>query len=62
MSKLKSIRVLKCIKQNDFAKMLGITPQYLSKLESGKVDLKRSFMVKASTILSTPVQELFFDN
>lgn len=59
--KLRLKRIEKEIKQQDFAKMLGITPQYLRKIEKGEVDIKRSFMLKASNILETSVEELFFN-
>ena len=59
--KLKLKTIQKGIKQQDFAKMLGITPQYLRKIEKGEVDIKRSFMLKASNILETSVEELFFN-
>lgn len=58
--KMKAKRVEKNIKQGEFAKMLGITPQYLRKIEKGDIDVKRSFMLKVSELLDTPVQDLFF--
>lgn len=59
--KLKSIRVGMGIKQNEFAKQLGITPQYLNRVEKGLVDPRRNLMIKISKALNTPVQELFFN-
>lgn len=59
--KMKAKRIEKDIKQQEFAKMLGITPQYLRRIEKGEIDVKRSFMIRASRLLDTPVDELFFD-
>lgn len=58
--KLKSIRVLKGIKQGEFAKELGITPQHLCKIEKGEVEPRRDLMKKISTILGLTIQEIFF--
>lgn len=58
MHKLKSERVLKGIKQMDMAQKLGITPQYLSRIESGKVDIKLSTLKKIANILEVPVSDL----
>lgn len=59
--KLKSIRVGKGIKQNELAKVLNITPQYLGMIENGKAEPRRSMMISISKILNVPVQELFFE-
>lgn len=56
--KLKAERVLKGIKQMDMAQKLGITPQYLSRIESGKVDIKLSTLKKIANILEVPVSDL----
>lgn len=58
MNKLKSVRVLKGIKQGEMAEVLGISQQYLSKLESGRVDIKLSMLLKIASILEVPVTEL----
>lgn len=58
MNKLKSVRVLKGIKQSDMAEMLGITQTYLSRLESGRVDIKLSMLLKRAYILGVSVGEL----
>lgn len=57
---MKLVRIKKEIKQRDFARMLGITPQHLRKIEKGEVDIKKSFMVEVSKLLEVSVQELFF--
>ena len=57
---VKSKRVKKDIKQGEFAKRIGITPQYLRLIEKGEIDLRRSLMIKIAKELDTTVQELFF--
>lgn len=59
--KLKGIRVNMGIQQQELAKKLGITPQYLNRIEKGLVDPRRSLMIKISKALNIPVQELFFN-
>lgn len=58
--KLKGIRVSKGIKQGEFAKQLGITPQYLNNIEKGKAEPKRDLMIKIAEGLGEDVKELFF--
>lgn len=58
--KLKAKRVEKGIKQKEFAKELGITPQYLQLIETNKVDPRRDLMIKISDALDVSPQELFF--
>ncbi|ENZ03378.1 hypothetical protein HMPREF1092_00564 [Clostridium thermobutyricum] len=57
---VKSERVKQDIQQKDFAKELGITPQYLCLIEKGKVEPRRDLMIKIAKALDTTVQELFF--
>ncbi|MEQ8156670.1 MAG: helix-turn-helix transcriptional regulator [Clostridiaceae bacterium] len=59
--KLKGIRVMKGIKQSDLAKQLGITPQYLNKIEKGNAEPRRDLMIKIAKILDCSVTELFFE-
>lgn len=54
-------RIEKRIKQQDFAKMLGISKVTLTRIEKGNYDIRLSLMKKISKILETPVQELFFN-
>lgn len=61
VSKLKLKRIELGIKQKNLAQQVGITPQYLMKLEQGKaknpsVDL----MKRLADSLNCTVQELFF--
>ena len=58
--KVKVYRILKNISQKQMAKELGITPQYLRLIEVGKVDIRRTLMIKISSLLEIPVEELFF--
>ncbi|HCW54241.1 MAG TPA: XRE family transcriptional regulator [Clostridium sp.] len=62
MYKLKAERVNKGIKQKDFAKQLGVTPQYLNSIENGKTEPRRDLMQKMSKLLEIPIQELFFND
>lgn len=55
---IKLERVAKRIKQKDMAKTLGITQQYLSKLESGNVDLKMSTLKQIADILDVSIGDL----
>ena len=58
--KLKSIRVGKGIKQNELAKVLNITPQYLGMIENGKAEPRRSMMISISKILNVSGQYITF--
>ena len=51
-------RVLKDIKQQDLAKQLKITPQYLRKIEKGEVDIKLSLLKNISKALDITINEL----
>ncbi|WP_123054501.1 helix-turn-helix transcriptional regulator [Clostridium sp. JN-1] len=58
--KLKAKRVEKGIKQGVFSKQLGITPQYLGRIEKGEVEPRRNLMIKIAQLLDEDVSELFF--
>ncbi|HEY8363754.1 MAG TPA: helix-turn-helix transcriptional regulator [Tissierellaceae bacterium] len=63
VSKLKLKRIQMGIKQKKLAQQVGITPQYLMRLEQGKaknpsVDL----MKRLAESLNCTVQELFFED
>jgi len=58
--KLKAKRVEKGIKQRDMARILGVTPQHLCKIEKGTAKPRLDMIKKLSEILETPMQELFF--
>ena len=60
-NKLKSIRVLKGITQKGLAKTLNITPQYLSKIESGKIDIKLSMLKEIAKALDVSIFDLIED-
>ncbi|MDF2612875.1 MAG: putative phage transcriptional regulator [Clostridia bacterium] len=60
---IKIARIKKGIKQQDLARELGISKQYLGKLENGKAtNPSRELMLKLSEVLDTDVQTLFFQN
>ena len=62
VSRLKMKRIELGIKQKDLAKKVGITPQYLMNLESGKAKNPSIKVMKSiSESLGCGVQELFFD-
>lgn len=58
--KVKLKRIEKGIKQQDFAKTLGISKATLVKIEKGDYNIRLSLMKRISELLETPVQELFF--
>lgn len=57
---VKSERVKQDIQQKEFAKELGITPQYLCLIEKGKIEPRRDLMIKIAKALKTDVITLFF--
>jgi putative transcriptional regulator len=60
--KLKAKRVEKGIKQNEFARKLNITVQYLCKIEKGEVEPRRNLMIVIANELGTTPQQLFFED
>ena len=60
MFKLKGKRVEQGIKLKDFAKELGITTQYLLKIEKGIANPRIDLAKKMSNILNTSIEDLFF--
>lgn len=52
-------RIEKGIKQQDFAKALGISKATLVRIEKGNYDIRLSLMKKISELLETSVKELF---
>lgn len=60
--KLRAKRVEMGFKQGEFARELGITPQYLCKIEKGQVEPRRDLILEISEKLGVTVQELFFQN
>lgn len=57
--KLKLKRIEKGFKQGELAQILGISQQYLRKLELDIVDPRLTLMKRISEILETSVTELF---
>ncbi|MBV4420171.1 helix-turn-helix transcriptional regulator [Clostridium tyrobutyricum] len=60
--KLKAKRVEKGIKAGEFAKELGISPQYLCKIEKGSVEPKIKLALKICDLLGAEPKELFLNN
>lgn len=59
--KIKALRVGQGIKAGEFAKILGISREYLRLIENGKAkNPNRELMIKIAKALDTTVQELFF--
>lgn len=60
-SKIKLKRTEKCIKQYELAQRVGISREYLRRIESGEAkNPNNSIMKKISEILETSIEELFF--
>ena len=57
---LKLKRIEKEFKQYEFARELGVTPQYLRLIEKGKIDIRISLAKKICNLLECTVDELFF--
>lgn len=60
--KIKTERIKQNIKQFEFAKRIGITPQYLCLLEKGEVNPKLDLMIKISKELNSTIEELFLSD
>ncbi len=61
--KIKALRVGQGIKAGEFAKMLGVSREYLRLIENGKAkNPNRELMIKISKLLNSTVQELFFSD
>ena len=58
--KVKIARIKKKIKQQELAKMVGISREYLRHIENDEANPTRSIMIKIAEILECSVQELFF--
>ena len=58
--KVKISRIERGYKQIDLASKVGITPQYLRLIETGKANPTREIMKKIANELGKPVEDLFF--
>ena len=58
--KVKIARIKKKIKQQELAEMVGISREYLRKIENDAANPTRTIMIKIAEILECSVQELFF--
>lgn len=54
--KLKNYRKLNKLKQDEFAKMLGISRTYLSDLENGRANGNLKILLKLSSATDTPLE------
>ncbi|MFT8343400.1 MAG: helix-turn-helix transcriptional regulator [Clostridium beijerinckii] len=57
---LKAYRMLKGVKQEDIAEILGITLTTYSKKETGKTQFSLQEAKKISDYLNVPIEQLFF--
>lgn len=61
--KIKSLRVESGLKQKDFANTLGISRQYLGRIENENAkNISKGLMIKIAKALNSTVQELFFSD
>ena len=58
--KVKIARIKKKIKQQELAEMVGISREYLRKIENDVANPTKTIMIKIAEILECSVQELFF--
>ena len=58
--KVKIARIKKKIKQQELAEMVGISREYLWKIENDAANPTKTIMIKIAEILECSVQELFF--
>ena len=58
MNKLKSVIALKGMKNKELAEKLGVSPQYLSRLLSGKIDLRLSTVKQIAEILEVSITDI----
>lgn len=60
--KLKVKLIQNNIKQNQLAKQVGVTPQYINSLVNGRaMNPSKNIMLKIANELDCTVQELFFE-
>ncbi len=55
------LRKKRAIKQYDMARALGVSPSYLSKIETGSQDPTEKFKMNCAKYLKTSVEKLFND-
>ena len=60
--KLKVLRAMKEVKQEEVAEMLGITVTTYSKKENGKSDFTISEAKKLATFFDCTIEEIFFED
>jgi putative transcriptional regulator len=55
------LRKKRAIKQYDMARALGVSPSYLSKIETGSQEPTEKFKIACSKYLKTSIEKLFND-
>jgi len=58
---IRKLRILKNYKQPEFALLIGICPEALSKIENGKTDISLSRLCSIANALSVDIKILFTD-
>lgn len=61
MNKLKLYRVKSNLTQKELAKMLGVTHDYISQIERGRLP-GMDTALKIANIFNTTIDEIFFDS
>lgn len=56
------LRKKRAIKQYDMARALGVSPSYLSKIETGSQEPTEKFKISCSKFLKTTIEKLFNDS
>lgn len=59
---VKIARIKAKIKQKDLAEAVGISREYIRKIENDEANPTRDLMIKIAEALNSTVQELFFFN
>jgi transcriptional regulator with XRE-family HTH domain len=59
MLKIKQLRLQKNYNQNDFARLIGVSPRALSSYENGSLDITLKKIVEISEILKVNFLDLF---
>ena len=58
-NKVKELRKARGLRQEDVAKLLGVTRQTINAIENDKYDPTRALGMKLARLLEVPVEELF---
>lgn len=58
---IRKLRILKNYKQSQFAELIGVCPEALSKIENGKTDISLSRLGSIAVALDIDIKILFSD-